>query len=730
MRLSSSDEAVALVQQEMSNLKALKRLSIGAMMSPLDPDLPGFNALPDSYSPDKRQQPAPVDSGPELPSSDPDTADPAASPGLSRSASGRREGTYTPSRRLNIDSQEAHDLIWVPARLHPEIAPNEWRSFVENRVQEIKNNVEHQSKSSPEPASSSSTSRLSHEIADSADLMDASDVLERRRRSSTPSDTRRLSILELSTQLKSLGELESLAALSGSFSSSDDQPWSPPPEDNLDQPLSPGASLRRSGGSSRRRTRPAIRRKPAQDGENDSPPVTPTSASPPDVPVQSPERQELRNRVTKAVPVVTDTSPRQFTRHPEENIYQDPEALTSEPAHQQPAVQGTLASSPQAEPERVFYGSPSPSKPGRPTGLTIDVGKNPHQPPVESEEKKNKPLWRWLKQDKEKEKDKDHEKDDTPAPQSPTTQMFSKMFKKKKKEAQGSPQSSPPQAPHPSSAAEPSTQVEQKQDWPSTPARPGHSRQRSRTANYANIEGVNDSAEQRMPDTAKSRSATQNTQKHPQKQRGSSWKKQRQRENREQDREDASRPQRSENSESKAVVQAMQLPYEIPAHQLSDRSNIMMYHRFPLHIERAIYRLSHMKLANPRRPLGQQVLLSNFMYAYLNLINQGYQRQMEAAGALPEGENPEGYVPGEEANDEGQSDYEYDGYASYDVSYMESSEMAPDGLYYEQHAEYEAPTDFEFFQGQSSSSSESDASEEMNEMWDEQDHEYQQPLMA
>ncbi|KAG5363625.1 Protein ZDS2 [Yarrowia sp. B02] len=59
------------------------------------------------------------------------------------------------------------------------------------------------------------------------------------------------------------------------------------------------------------------------------------------------------------------------------------------------------------------------------------------------------------------------------------------------------------------------------------------------------------------------------------------------------------------------------------------RAMVMYYHRFPLHIERAIYRLSHLKLANPRRPLVQQVLLSNFMYAYLDLINQGYQQQQQ-----------------------------------------------------------------------------------------------------
>lgn len=39
--------------------------------------------------------------------------------------------------------------------------------------------------------------------------------------------------------------------------------------------------------------------------------------------------------------------------------------------------------------------------------------------------------------------------------------------------------------------------------------------------------------------------------------------------------------------------------------------------RFPIVEERAIYRMAHIKLANPRRPLLSQVLLSNFMYSYL-----------------------------------------------------------------------------------------------------------------
>lgn len=48
------------------------------------------------------------------------------------------------------------------------------------------------------------------------------------------------------------------------------------------------------------------------------------------------------------------------------------------------------------------------------------------------------------------------------------------------------------------------------------------------------------------------------------------------------------------------------------------------YHwtRFPIAEERAIYRMAHMKLANPRRALHSQVLLSNFMYAYLAKVQQ------------------------------------------------------------------------------------------------------------
>ncbi|KAI9435321.1 hypothetical protein H4582DRAFT_1855222 [Lactarius indigo] len=53
------------------------------------------------------------------------------------------------------------------------------------------------------------------------------------------------------------------------------------------------------------------------------------------------------------------------------------------------------------------------------------------------------------------------------------------------------------------------------------------------------------------------------------------------------------------------------------------------YSRYPIHVERAIYRLSHIKLANPRRALYEQVLISNLMFWYLGVINKTQQTQQQ-----------------------------------------------------------------------------------------------------
>lgn len=70
--------------------------------------------------------------------------------------------------------------------------------------------------------------------------------------------------------------------------------------------------------------------------------------------------------------------------------------------------------------------------------------------------------------------------------------------------------------------------------------------------------------------------------------------------------------------------------FGFPLPPLTISTVIMFDHRLPIHVERAIYRLSHLKLSDPKRVLRQQVLLSNFMYAYLNLVNHSlYLQQLE-----------------------------------------------------------------------------------------------------
>ena len=58
--------------------------------------------------------------------------------------------------------------------------------------------------------------------------------------------------------------------------------------------------------------------------------------------------------------------------------------------------------------------------------------------------------------------------------------------------------------------------------------------------------------------------------------------------------------------------------------------------RFSILEERAIYRMAHMKLANPRRALYSQVLLSNFMYSYLAKVQQMHP-QMQIASQPGQG---------------------------------------------------------------------------------------------
>lgn len=77
---------------------------------------------------------------------------------------------------------------------------------------------------------------------------------------------------------------------------------------------------------------------------------------------------------------------------------------------------------------------------------------------------------------------------------------------------------------------------------------------------------------------------------------------------------------KEEKEKASKKAQHLRVPSEAPIFKPLQADVDYHWTRFPLLEERAIYRMAHIKLANPRRPLLSQVLLSNFMYSYLAIV--------------------------------------------------------------------------------------------------------------
>ncbi|RMD43988.1 hypothetical protein DV735_g1128, partial [Chaetothyriales sp. CBS 134920] len=132
------ESSPAAVAKELSNLQALRRMSMNADLGAADdPDLPQFNA-----------------------------AAVPATPSLSEDDSSR--------------------LFWVPARLHPELAPKEFKTFLDSRAEQIKRRSGELSHLSTSPTSSDSglqrkRSMLSRQIHSPVGYQDGADLLERKK---------------------------------------------------------------------------------------------------------------------------------------------------------------------------------------------------------------------------------------------------------------------------------------------------------------------------------------------------------------------------------------------------------------------------------------------------------------------------------------------------------------------------------------------------------------------
>lgn len=194
----------AAVVQELNNLAAIRRMSMDVAATG-DPDLPSFGNNNISI--------------PSLPPS------PSA------------------------DENDASRLFWVPASLHPELAPKEFKSFLESKADLIKRKSGDYSSLGPERQGSGSSLRrkrsmLSRQIDDSTGYKDGADRLERQRSQSSKRDGMLSPNLQ---QLESLvddstpanKESDLVRGMSNaSIGASEDKPILPP--------APPGHSLRRS----------------------------------------------------------------------------------------------------------------------------------------------------------------------------------------------------------------------------------------------------------------------------------------------------------------------------------------------------------------------------------------------------------------------------------------------------------------------------------------------------
>ncbi|KAI9790136.1 MAG: hypothetical protein M1833_002103 [Piccolia ochrophora] len=286
------ESSPAAVAQEMSNLQALRRMSMVDNAAG-DPDLPSYNS-------------------PLMPTTAPTGAD---------------------------DEEDTSRLFWVPARIHPELAPKEFKTFLENRVDQIKRRSGDESPLSPEGMQRQGSgslrrkkSMLSKQIDNSGGsaaegYRDGAERLERQRSLYTQqapdlkvSDLQDLDVLvqDPSKLMRKLSIDTTQAALEGN-------PEAVPGEDVPILPAAPpGQSLRRSTrttyrrGSLRKGERVPLSKRAARAAETDT---EESPAASPVGPGGDPSAFKLSRIQTEPLPasspptpVTNDDPPENFSR--------------------------------------------------------------------------------------------------------------------------------------------------------------------------------------------------------------------------------------------------------------------------------------------------------------------------------------------------------------------------------------------------------------------------------
>ena len=286
----------AAVAQELSNLQALRRMSMDVNAAG-DPDLPAFN------------------SGFSIP-------------------------TVAPTG--DADEDDTSRLFWVPARLHPELAPKEFKTFLDSRVDSIKRRSGDGSLSADGPDRKGSggglrrkKSMLSRQIDNSggrgADgYQDGAERLERKKSLSSQevlktgmSNLQELEILvnDPAKVIQRLSLDTDLHATGGEVPAGEDKPILPtvPPSNSLRR--STRTTYRR--GSLRKSDRAPFSKRAAKSAETD-----PEDTSSPSTPVSASESLDLAKIQTEPVALVEKTS-ENFSRPQRQNRGRGSESSSS-----------------------------------------------------------------------------------------------------------------------------------------------------------------------------------------------------------------------------------------------------------------------------------------------------------------------------------------------------------------------------------------------------------------
>ncbi|KAJ6256155.1 hypothetical protein Dda_8990 [Drechslerella dactyloides] len=662
------------VQQELENLQALRRLSMDVTTVPNDPDLPSFN----NFFP-----------------------------------------SVAPKQRGNDD--DAARLFWVPARLHPELAPKAFKNFVESRVEQIREheggNLSADGSLQATPSLRRKKSMLSRQIDTEGKAADGyEDGADKLRRARSDSDGE--PVLTVSELGEVLGHNEDPADLMRqlSLNKTEKALMGEPSQLEDDQPMFP---VPPPGGALRRSTRTALRRAAAEEGKGGEEPefklsrvrTEPIPSTIPSISISSEDegpgwqenndgRPSSKGR-DRAVPVYGDgakrlistppglskrpTSPPELTTS-ERMIRSKSDPETSPPMREPPAREPPPAPAPQQKSpptiERKELSprgreakvaapngqsttpSPSPSPPapipppsvhttvtaepaapkakrpplkrGSPGTSSYEPSKEPPTaslpvPPTDGKRKDasnhtaqssaptkevgRKASWGWLSlgsDDKEKDKGKERDRESGGKKVRKARSIEKDRDKEEEKERK--------------------REIKRERERERERERAGGDREHARLdlipksiEGLKKRESIDSNFRPSMESIDREKDRDKDKEKDKSSKKGGSAEKEKDKDKKESGIfSSIFGGSKKKQEEAKAKSKPASSSLTVPQNHRSKSPPVQTYYytRFPIHIERAIYRLSHLKLANPRRPLLQQVLLSNFMYAYLAKVQQ------------------------------------------------------------------------------------------------------------